>query len=94
MQAAAVEGRVEGSCGERKPPHVGLHEAPGPVLTGGDREGIDRQIDPHGRGAEASEEAHLGPVAAAEAEDAASGRGNRPSSIAWVSSGNGTDRCQ
>lgn len=54
--------------------HVGLHEAPGPVLTGGDREGRDRQIDPHGRGAEPSEETDLGPGAAAEVEDAASGR--------------------
>ena len=69
MQAAAVEGRVEGSCGERKLPHVGLHEAPRPVLAGGDREGIDRQIDPYGRGAEPSEEADLGPGAAAEVED-------------------------
>ena len=74
MQAAAVEGCVEGSCGERKLRDVGLHESPGPVLSGRDREGIDRQIDPHRRGAEPRKEADLGSRAAAEVEDAASGR--------------------
>lgn len=81
MQAAAVDGCVEGSCGEGELPDIGLHEPRGPVLIGRDREGIDRQIDPDGCGAERREEADLGPCAAAEVEDPALGSGTiRPRS--------------
>jgi len=74
MHAAVVEGCAEGSCGEGELPDIGLHEPRGPVLTGRDREGFDRQIDPDGCGAARREEADLGPRAAAEVEDPASGR--------------------